>query len=312
MLEKYEKEDLCQMSLTGIRSLSLLGLLIKAPRSLEEIKQSFIENNIMQESNSYDIIRIDLNTLKSMGCVISRADRRTNNKYVLLEHPFKIQITEDEVKTLKKAFNKIKENADVKILLGYNELFNKIADFAPNEDIKQQLLGISPLKKYSIDIVETLHNACRTGKAVVLIYKSPVSNKECEKTVVSEKVVLQNDKLYLYCVDKNSGESIYLNLKRILKIISQSDSSGNNEAKKVNIKFELKNFGISGLEENESIISGDLEHGFVIEGKYHNEFYATQRILSFGSNCTVIEPECFKEKIIEILKKMREIYNDNK
>ena len=47
----------------------------------------------------------------------------------------------------------------------------------------------------------------------------------------------------------------------------------------------------------------------IVEGEYHNEFVAVQRMLSFGANCTVLEPQAIREKIIEKLKNMRKNYN---
>ena len=44
----------------------------------------------------------------------------------------------------------------------------------------------------------------------------------------------------------------------------------------------------------EFVLCSGTKEGFIIEGSYHNEFLATQRVLSFGSNCTVVEPEDFK------------------
>ena len=309
MFEKAEKEELCQISLTGIRSLVLLGLLIQAPRSLEEIRSAFMEYNIMEDSNSDDILRIDLNTLKTMGCEISRADHRTNNKFVLLDHPFKIDVTEDEFKILKRAFNKIKENADVAVLMQYDELFKKISEFVSDKTIKEEFLGLSAFKNYSPEIVKELRFACKKNYEVKLIYKEPLQKKEIEKEIIAEKLGIKNDKLYLYGIDKNTKGSVYLNIKRILKILSQKDNEDNLSSKPVTVKFFVKEFGYSGLDDCETIISGDISEGFVIEGKYHNEFYATQRILSFGSKCTVIEPANFKDRIVEVLKRMRDVYN---
>ena len=84
MFKTADKSDLNQISLTGIRAIVLLGLLIVQPRTLEEIRRAFIEFNIMEESHSNDIIRIDINTIKSIGCEVSRADSKTNYQYVLL------------------------------------------------------------------------------------------------------------------------------------------------------------------------------------------------------------------------------------
>ena len=302
-------QDLCQISLTGLRALTLLGLLIQAPRSLEEIRQEFLKYKITEESSSYDILRIDLNTLKLMGCKISRADKRTNNKYVLLSHPFELNIDKDDISILKKTFNKIKESANLELLLLYDGLFKKLSEQTSNLELKEQLCGISPLKKYDIDIINELKKYCKDKKTLTLQYKTPVKNVPEEKDVVAHELVFKNDKLYLYGYDNRKKESVTLNLKRILKIFSSQKSDDSINMPTVKIRFKLTNFGVAGLEKNESIISGDFDNGFVIEGIYHNEFVATQRILSFGTSCTVYEPQDFKEHIVELLKKMRKTYN---
>ena len=308
MIEKAVKEDLCQISLTGVRSLILLDLLIKSPASLEDIRKTFTEYNIMDDSNSDDILRIDINTLRNIGCIISRADHRTNNKFVLIDHPFKIDITQEEINAIKKVFNKIKENADLDILILYDNLFKKIAKHISDKEVRTNLLNISPLKRYSPEIIDEVRKACKNKNLVKLIYKAPTSAKETEKEIYADRVALQNDKLYLFCTDKESKQQIYLYIKRILKIISCKDVDDNISVNPITVKFHLTDFGVSGLNDNEEILNEDT-NGYTICGTYHNNFLATQRILSFGANCTIIEPEDFKEQVVDILKKMRDIYN---
>ena len=48
---------------------------------------------IIDEKTSNDILRIDLNTIKTMGCDISRSSPKTDHKYVLSKHPFEFKIT---------------------------------------------------------------------------------------------------------------------------------------------------------------------------------------------------------------------------
>ena len=58
---KVNDTDLNQISLTSVRALVLLGLLMRAPRTFSEIKQTFVDLKIMEPDHSDDIIRIDLN-----------------------------------------------------------------------------------------------------------------------------------------------------------------------------------------------------------------------------------------------------------
>ena len=77
----------------------------------------------------------------------------------------------------------------------------------------------------------------------------------------------------------------------------------------VRIDARSIHFEDTEIQEGETITETS-EAGFTVEGVYHNEFLAIQRILSFGSDCTVIEPEEFREKIIQKLKSMRKIYHE--
>ncbi len=308
MLKLAENTEINQVSLTGVRALVLLTLLIDAPKTFEEIKQAFIKLKIMEPESSDDIIRININTLRNIGCEITRAGSKTNYKYTLLEHPFAIGFTDDEISVLKRVYNKVKSNSDIELLLKFDELFKKLASCVNDDKTKETLLGLSLLKDFNIDLIKELINDCTKKQILNLIYQKPSENPT-EKNVAAQRIVIQNDSIFLYCYDFGRKESIILNIKRILSIISRKNNDSNDiKIETKNIKFFLRNSCILALEENEQIIEEQTD-GKVIEGKYYNKFTATQRILSFGSACTVIEPKDFREEIIEILKSMRSIYN---
>ncbi len=309
VINQSGRSDLCQISLTGLRSLILLGLLINAPRSLEDIRKAFLECNIMDDENSDDILRIDLNTLRSMGCEISRSCKKTNSKHILTKHPFAIKFTEEEISILKRAYKKTAENLELSSLIEYDLLFKKLAANVTDSEIKEQLLGISTIRAYNSELLKELLSDCKYKREITVAYKSPASLKASEKEVIAQEIVIQNDKLYLRCVDKNSKEGLSLNIKRIRQILARKDGQEGISAEPTVIKFLLKDFDITGLDNNEEILEV-TDKGYIIEGRYHNEFIATQRILSFGANCIVVEPSDFKTKIIELIKKMREVYND--
>ena len=310
MFTAANKEELCQISLTGIRSLAILGLLIERPHSLEELREKLINYNLMEDTHSTDIIRIDLNTLRAMGCEISRAGQKTNFKYELFKHPFMLNIEKEEVNLIKRAYNKIKDTLEIKTLIQFDTLFKKIAEHVADEERKEELYGLSAFKRYNIEEIKQLQEDCKWQRILKLIYKTPLAQKESEKEIVASELVFKNDKIYIYGFDLNLKEAVSLHFRRILKILSRRENDGTTVNECVCVKFKLQDFGPAGLNDNETIISGSLNDGFIIEGKYHNEFLAIQRILSFGNLCTVLEPNDFKEKIIESLKKMREIYND--
>ena len=309
MLKTADKAELSQISLTGVRSLLLLWLLIQAPRTLDEIREEFIKLNIIEPSHSNDILRIDLNTLRAMGCEITHATAKNGFKYILKKHPFLLNITQEEIALLKKIYKKIKDNSSIILLIKYDELFKKIAEHVTDSEIKEQLCGISVLKSYELDLIENLIDDCKQNKTLNLVYYNPETKAESKKQVIAQQLVLQNDKIYLWGYDIDKKEAVTLNIKRIKSILSRSLSSGGVEFKTCCIRFLLKNLCSSDLEENESVIE-TTKDGILAEGKYHKEFVAMKRMLSLGANCIVQEPLEFREKIIQKLKDMRKIYND--
>lgn len=307
MFKAAEKTELNQISLTGLRALVFIGLLIMQPRSFEEIRKILIDLKIISENNSDDILRIDLNTIKLMGCEISRPTSKTNNKYVLTKHPFCLNVPEKELLVLKKAYNIVKQKADLTTILEYHQLFNKIAFHICDEETKEAMLGISVLKHFDYQIIVDLIDDCKYKRIVDLTYKKPNTTVESRKQIIAQEVVYKNDKIYLYGHNLGNDKPIVLNLNRIKSILSRKKQDANIETYKTKIKFLLKNINKNDLNINEEIVE-ETKEGFIIEGSYHNEFLATQRVLSFGSRCTVIEPLDFKESIIAKIKEMRNLY----
>ncbi len=309
MFKLDETTELNQISLTGARGIVLIGLLIAQPRSLEEIRRAFIELKIMEEENSDDILRIDLNTLKVMGCEISRASAKTGFKYVLGKHPFSFKIQEEELNILKKAYNQAKSSTDLAGILEYDDLFKKIASRVYDEEMKEALLGISVLKRYDIQLLKDLLLDCAQGRTLSLIYNKTPAGGEDKKEVVAQKLVFQSDKVYLYGYDLEKKESVTLLVNKIKSVLARKLEKANFEPSTVKVRFVLNSSSVSELQEGEVILENN-GNTFVVEGNYHNNFIAVQRILSFGSKCVVTEPQEFKNTIIAKLKEMRESYGN--
>ena len=307
MFKTAEKTELNQISLTGLRAIVLLGLLMTKPRSIDEIKRAFIEYNIMEENGSNDIIRIDINTLKHMGCEFNRPSKKTNYQYVLLKHPFALRLEDVEINMLKKVYNKIKKDSNLKVLIKYHKFFKKIAFHLCENETKEALLGISILKYYDIEMLKELEVDCKFERTLTLEYQKPTQKDSYKKEFIAQKLYIKNDKLYLQGFDVDKNEPRVLNVKRIVKILSRGFKKEVTNTKLTKIKFLLKDIEISYLEETEKIIE-KTENGYIIEGEYFNDFYAKQRILSLGFKCEVLEPSGFRDDVIQKLKEMRSLY----
>ena len=107
--------------------------------------------------------------------------------------------------------------------------------------------------------------------------------------------------------DFGKKDNVSLNIQRIISVQSRKHTDNQNLETSFNVKFFLKDYDVNSQAEEENILRMD-DGGYTIIGRYFNEFVATQRILSFGSNCKVMEPEKFRNKIVDKLKEMRKVY----
>jgi len=303
-----EKTDINQISLTGVRALIFIGLLMIEPQSFEDVKKTLIDFKVMNNSISDDTLRVDLNTIKAIGCEVIRSSKKTGKKYKLLKHPFALKIPDEELNVLKKVYKYARVNADFNTILNFHKLFEKIAIHICDEETKEALLGISILKYYNMNIINELIEDCKFKNIVQLVYKKPNVAKILSKEIIAQKIVYKNDKVYLYGQDFKKRDPIILNLRRLRSIIGRRKLDNNIEVHETIIKFLLKNIKENDLGFEEEIIE-KLNEGYIIEGHYHNDFIAMQKILSLGDRCIVIEPIDFKNKIVDTIKEMRKTYD---
>lgn len=295
-----------QISLTGVRAIVILALLNIKPCSFEEIKDFLVSSNIVSREYSVDTIRIDLNTLKYIGCNISKATKSTNNMYILRSHPFQLNLTEEEIDTLKKIYKTICKNLSLDRLLEYDALFAKLADAVCDLKTKEQLIGISLLKKCNKKLIKDLLIDCDKQTQLKILYNAP-NTKPTEYNITIEKLGFRSDKLYVYCYNHSLKKRTFLNFSRIKDVLSRKLRNDDYKTDDIIVEFELFNYKNYELEEYEKIINTN-ENYIKVTGSYYTDFIAMQRMLYFASDCKIISPDDIREKLITNLKKMRSQY----
>ena len=180
-MENYIKQhdEAKQVSMTGARALVILLSLFESPKTFEEIRELLIECGVVDKEYSVDTIRIDINTLKAIGCKITKATKRNNHKYGILYQPMNLNLTLPEVRTLKKIYKKVSKNASPYKILQYHKLFQRLADMTENLEIKNEILGISILKKENIALIEELVKDETINNKIKISYK-PIGHPEEE------------------------------------------------------------------------------------------------------------------------------------
>lgn len=307
-MENFIKQhDECkQVSTTGARALIVLVALAERPRTFEEIRDFLISTGLADKKYSIDTIRIDIRTLKAVGCDISKATKTNGHRYSLLYHPFRLFTSDNEIDALKRVYKRICRTASPGKLLEYHYLFNRLAGMIDDEKIKEKIYGISILKSVNIELLEKLVKNEKKHNKLRILYQ-PQHRHVREYDITIEKLAVRSERLYVYCYNHSNGKQSFLNVSWIKDIISSMFDKESTRGLDICVKFKLKNHEEYLLEENETLLEENREYA-IIEGRYFNEFIAIQRMLSFGPDCIVMHPQEIKSQIIQKLKDMREVY----
>lgn len=297
-----------QVSSTGIRALIVLLALLVGPKTHNEVCDFLFSCGVADESYSIDKLRIDINTLKTIGCEFDKASKKKDYRYTLLSHPFKVKITSMDVCFLKEAYKSICKHASPETLLKYHYLLEKLSNISDSEEIRENLLGISLFKDMDLDIIKSLVADEKHNNKIQIVYQSS-KNREAVYDITLEKLGMRSDKLYAFCYNHTSGKRMFLRVKKIKEIMCKFFDRTSKVGLDTIVKFRLKRPYRYQLEPNETVLNSDEQELF-IEGRYYNSFVAVQRVMSFGRDCIVVEPEEIKELVIEKLLEMRELYTD--
>lgn len=294
------------ISFTGFKSMLLFSYLLEAPRSYDEIKDYFASHEYLHETISIDTLRVYINSLERMGCEIVRGRKAEGSKYKLLAHPFELKLSEEHTKAIIKIFKEISKCIDIEDLLSLQKFITKISKGIANEDLKNRLLNVSPLKNIDTEILKTLILCCRKNEEISMIYNSPATGRK-RIDVLADKLAISNNKLYLYGTSPQYENYASFQVSKIVDIPDVKITKTIAAAEE-NFVFncEITDKKIPLLE-NEKIIE-TKENSYLVEITSKNKFFARQRVLSLGCDCKVLYPQSFKDDIYATLKKMKEDY----
>ncbi len=294
------------MSFTGFKSLLLFSLLAKGPQTNAQIQAAFKNHEYLKEDIAGDTLRVYINSLRRVGCVIERK----KGKYVMLSHPFELSISQEQIRAIIKIYRIILNTLDVSDIFEYEKFVRKLISHTNNSDLKEALDRVSVFKNVDTALVQDLIKYCAKKRKITILYNSPRSSEK-DIQVIANKLGISQGKIYLYGVSlEYNQDSSYL-LSRILKVLSVDIKNDNMpDLKPVTVGYELSKTAQNTKLTDEDRIVEITDNGILVETTTTNLFMTKRKLLEFGPLCTVLYPDDFREDFISTLKKMQKEYSD--
>lgn len=305
---QQQKIESAQLNQTGTRLILLLSALSQKPCSMQEIIDSISNSEILPTKFSEDTIRNDLNILRTLGCVITKATKSTNNKHSLLEHPFNLDINSKTRKSLSNLYKQTHTKLSIDEILSIESLITKLAEHTTNKDVQNEILSMSKLNRVNKDLVKTLQYHAKSKHKITFAYKN-ATNKNI--SLIADELKFRHGKLYLYGLDTKTNKNSFFPVKNISKVVSVDLKHEEYEGTKVSATYKFLGYTKNFIPAPNQTVLEVQEDGAIIKLTENNNFILLQNILRLGKNCIVIGPEDFKQQYIKTIKQMREVYKND-
>lgn len=297
------------MSFTGFKSILLFSLLLDGPKSYSELQEIFKNHEYLHETISFDTLRVYINSLREIGCKITRKSYDGVSKFVIDSHPYVLKIDETQIQSIIKVYKALTQSIEVPDLLALQQFFNKISKYISNKELVEQLKEISPLHLIDSEIIKDLIKCAQNNWEITINYNSTTTGKNKIITILVDKLHIQNNKLYLSGVNSEHDTYASFLVSKINNIVNINMHNKTLDVPKITVGYEY----IKDDNEKFELLSGETiinenKNKLTIEITSNNKFEITQRILSHNTKCKVIYPEDFRTHIISTLKQMKEEY----
>ncbi len=296
-----------KVSITGLRTLNILDILLKSPASKKEILDILINNpylkNITQET-----IALDINTLKSAGFEIENLGKKENYRYKINWNPIKFKLTKSELNVLRNMKNAVIELLEPVFIIKLYKLFEKITKYIENE-AEDELMNFQYFLNIDFELFLELYALTKRKKDVKILYDSPHTGKK-EIQIKLKEIKYNNSKLYLtgFCSDYPNITVLRVdNIIRVIKILKPNENINKAKIKTVCCKIKPAAKEKMNLLNEEKIIL-ENKNFIKIELKFDNDFMIIQRLLSYGEDLISIKNKDIKEKYLLKLAKIEKIY----
>lgn len=296
------------MAFSGFKGLLIFSMLVEKPCTYKDIIDAIKNNKYLNEDITNDTVRIYINSLRKIGCDIRSEKVGRFVKYYLVNTPFELKITEEQIEALIKVYKAISKSIDLSDFLILKGFFDKIFQFITNDELKNIFYSISPLSNLDEKLVNDLWNYAKNNTAITILYNSKASGKDKLIDILVNKMYISNNKLYISGINSQYKNYSSFLVSKIKKIESINISCDKLKVPLLVVQYKIlkDNLDFEPLD-YEKIIS-ETENKLVIEAVTENKFELMQRILFFASKCKVLAPDSFRKDIISCLKRMKEGY----
>lgn len=334
------KERVLSLNATAYRIFKILQWLeADGGLSVEALNTRFVSDALIRKQLSPDSIWLYLNTLRMLGCQITRPSPTNGFRHELLQHPFGIQLTSEEIQMMARCKQVAEQPFDYQQMLALDRFFKKLLgdQFLPDSDRHIQELFTQSrsvdFNKYQA-LLDELQTHMQAQTLLKLTYQSPLHGLE-ELFFQPQQLLYRRGVIYLQGTLEGRDDLSVLRIERIRRVEAVKESAmPRRSARRVDDKLPEKkaqvvvrfwgldaealstlNFGeLCEYHYKRSSLSNAPSNACpnALDVTLHTRDFFTlkQKLLAANLPFDVLEPLAFRKEIQTTLTEMRRLYQD--
>jgi predicted DNA-binding transcriptional regulator YafY len=305
-------------SASAYRVLLILLLLMQhRALSLGELNRLLADHEAIGRTFNSETITKYINTLRSVGCNIPYANRRNRFCYSLLQNPFPLGLSAEELSVAGKIARLLAEHDDEELFIKYHNLLQRVGWLLAEE--QKQLLnecldspgpngpdrpsGSGTTGIFPSDAVQEQARRykqwCRDGQVLMLDMKLEVGASQPDRLMLEpQQVSREGRSYYLTGVDRLTQQRVKLQLSRI-SYARQLPSRVHGRSKQVTVVFQVTGRLAKTYRPypKEEVLSSVDQSVRVVKARTDDTMSLVRRLLKYGTFCEVLSPAYVREAL---------------
>lgn len=304
---------------TAYRVLQLLRWLSAESLTFEQINDRFAADALIGKPVSPDSLWFYLNTLKALGCIISRPSPRNRFCYHIQFHPFTYRLTDKDLEVLNHTLMVI-DDANYWDVQYFNQWLHKIFDHVSNEDrtdLARQFFRDTRSVSCQLDsMVQRFEQHAKSHDLLIVTYISPQQGAE-EKIFLPKRLFCHQNIIYILGHTHDREGSSMLRLDRVSQVRTLAHPELRHQLLQKQLEkpvyliriFNCAHNRYEALGENEETFRDPFqEEHLIVKFRCDNPFLLRQKLLSSEYYFQVIYPQQFQQDLQQTLYEMRQLY----
>lgn len=315
--------------LTFWRTLHLFNQLLHQPLSLKEAAAHLATLAPDEPPLSEDTLQVYFNTLRAVGCEIGRPGAASDFRYQMADHPFRAQVSLQQVQGLASLRRWVERHQDFETTLIWDDLVARLLDGCQlTERVPAVELFLTYLAQArSVDYrpwklwIDQLRSACMDERLMRVTYRSARGEPHVYPYLPVD-LRFENGAPFIFGLTANYPDMVSLRLDRITALSDWPDSA---EARQLNPalvarkydppRFQLRVHGLSAalwqpLGLNETVTPAPTEGNLDLTVATHETFTLRQKLMALGRPVSVYSPDWFRDSLREQFQAMATLYRD--